>query len=298
MKILFYISCIFLGLSVHGQSGYLGTFNSVGIKISGAPSLYQTSKYKSSTNQIVTTNRNFSFQYDIFLSKMVGKRAELSAGYKRRTIGLNIKNYSRPDTLVLTYGNSTDTYTSIGEKMIPQIEDAPLTINTFYFKAKFHRRGSIAPIGKYIGFGVDVGFGNISENETFFFGYRDSLNKKNFRKYSQDIIESEELSIGPFQYNSFQFNMYVGRSYPISRNLILSFGATLPIYTFTRINERWYLPIPIFDYFEEAYYEDVFDFRYYDQHHKFTHYDFGQVATRYVRKASWLSLDIGLSFHF
>lgn len=228
--------------NAHCQSGYFGSLNSFDIKLSAFPDFYNSYKLNDAGNEIKIRHKYGTLKYDFNFNRIVSKKVELSVGYMYARVHSNMrKNFLTINDTIY----SGDEFEIIPKKFQP-IDDVTLHLHTLHFNYRFYHSGSRAPIGKYIGFGFNVGMTKLSDQYEVYVGGRDVPHSKNIFWSKTDVLFLDTLIADEIKYRSFQLNACIGRNYALSKNILLHLGFTMPLYTIKVINGEWDFPIPIY----------------------------------------------------
>lgn len=214
MRRFIIILALFLSWPVMAQlnSGYFGSYHGVEFRAGGGVSFDRVVKLKETSDglrykaRLQMANMNYRLNY----TWLFGRKMELLAGYEFASMRTNNNHY------VNNAGNGFGI-------------EQPVSFNKHAadIQLRFYRKGSIAPIGKYLGFGfyygrmsvpdsisvpVAVSQGELASESSFFVksygvGGRDTVNlkKNSTRKYVSHGITA-----------------HVGRNYALTDNLLLN----------------------------------------------------------------------------
>jgi len=168
--------------------------------------------------------------YRFAFTRLLARNVEISLGY----------DYSRINCI--STGNTflqRDTFyyslTNFGIQKYNQVilDDPKLTYNGGTIGFNFYRLGSLAPVGKFIGFSFSYGIAKMKENEAVLVGKRMIPDKENFFRTIGAIADIDTVNITEkINVKSFHFKARIGRNYPITDNIMLSVGMSFPIISY------------------------------------------------------------------
>lgn len=229
--------CVIYGLSKQNLSaqtaGYLGSKNGFMIQYNMLPSQAYTAKQLDGYVKYrwKWINQSFAFSY----SRAMSKKVQLTAGYQFAKINfyaghrffgtdgeLNFSNY---------WGGSNTTYVFS--------EHANANYHGGFFAFDFFRHGSMAPIGKYIGFSLNFGSMHLSDSTSFSYIYAANSGSQHltYHNYTTGTQEPINLVIDEEKrITSFQLKIRMGRMYPITDHIILNVGMSAPLFSTYRVD--------------------------------------------------------------
>lgn len=228
LKILIiFLFCAILNIC-QGQYGYLGNKNEFGVNICSVPTLKKTNKLSDDglTSKIQT---RWSYtSYGLSLSRVIRKK--LKIGVKYRYAQATVQNYPslyyRLDTIYT--GPNSDI--KVSETRLNFLKDPLINLHFFSIHAKIYKKGSSSPLGKYMGFEFEHGFGSFLSTENIYVGKTGIIEKKSLIFQKQEVIEIDTLH-APNDINGTLNALFflIGRSYALNDNLIINVGARFPI---------------------------------------------------------------------
>lgn len=220
MKTLFFLVLTFLisGNSLAQEpSGYFGSFHGAEIQLSAVPTLRRVKSLKANGDDF-TFNRRAQFlrmNYKFNYSWVANRKFEINAGYE----------YANVHSPYYSYYNSSSSLTQ------DLLEDLTFNKHGFNLHVRMFRKGGLAPIGKFVGFGISYARLSMPDSVSVFHGQSgNSLSNSGFfvRKNEVNIIDTTQLDVDDFsKYSSFLVNISVGRTVPITQNLLLSYNASV-----------------------------------------------------------------------
>lgn len=221
-KIVFWILLLIAGLQLNAQTGgYLGKRNYVELKIGAVPTIKHQNvlKYDESVKRL----KYFNTSYRLTMNRVLTKNFEISLGYEFARMNCISDGSLFNDRDTFEFGN-TETYNK------NFLDDPKMSYHGFQFAFNFYRLGSLAPIGKFIGFAFSYGVGTLAEGERVEVGQRGFLTKDSFFKKAGPIADRETFFINSdVKVTAFHLKARIGRNYPISDNMMISVGLTFPI---------------------------------------------------------------------
>ncbi len=230
MKKLIFTSvfvCVLFGAKA--QSGYLGSLNNISFTIKAIPSIKSKWSLNGDLDETKRGPRLAYVNYELGYSRIVSKKIEVGVGYgyssmKAVSDGLN---YFTIDTIQLTNGT-----TEFINRSFHFLDEPRIDMHQFTFDFRFFRLGSLAPTGKYLGFGLEFGSSKIKSTDDITLGVRGDNTKSSYLTSKYDVSEIRNFNLANDSKSSyFQINANIGRNYPITQNLMLGVGMTFPIFT-------------------------------------------------------------------
>lgn len=207
------------------QSGYLGSTNAVELRTYIAPSYRNVLKLTDDGTVQKKRLRLAHVSYELNYARVMSRHIELSLGYK-------FANMS-----AFTLGSKIQTVSSNGSSIILRdfLEEPKIKSHGFAFQFKYYRKGSLAPIGKFIGLNLTYQTAALKKGKELYYGQLGggSTESSSFLGSSRGVENVDTLSLLRTQrINSFHLKGVVGRNYPLTDKIMLSVSATLPLISF------------------------------------------------------------------
>lgn len=236
MKIWNYLlasALLSLGVMAKSQSsGYLGALNSVQLKTNLVPSCAYTADIKSDT-RIKYRWKFFNPSFSLSYSRVLSKNIEVTAAYQYALV-----NFYAGHRFFGSEGLVSDYNFGFGQTYFA--EHAKASYHGGFFAFDFYRFGSIAPVGKYLGFSVSFGRTAIDSND-YFVAINSSSNPIGglFSTSIQvDAADTFKVESGEaYALSTACLKVRMGRNYPITDNLMISVGMSAPLLSSFRIND-------------------------------------------------------------
>jgi len=253
------------------QTGYFGKKSTFSIGVSGLPTITNTYAINPTSLEITRKKRFAFINYNSSFSYVISNKIEIDLCFTYS----KVKAYTI-NTPYTTYEPEYDYWGKIKNHNVlkhPFLADPVFNYYRFGFSLKFYRLGSIAPIGKFIGFGVTIGNAKIN-NEKLYFGKRNIAAEKNRWK----------AKYTPYSLNTIQLAFRIGRNYAINKAITFGYEWVLPIltistqeYGYGEIGYYWEIQ-PYYAGFEDSALTDIFN--------------------KSIQKHSFVRFKTTLQFHF
>lgn len=228
MKNLILAIALFVSGFSFGQSGYLGSLNSIELNIKAGPSLKRTNVFKPGSNEAKKRLRVANMQYNISYGRIFSKVVEVKVGYSfsRMLLYTGRNTFSVSDTIPTTWGYD------LTNKPLNWLQDPSVMMHAGNLEFKYYRQGSMAPTGKFYGLGFQFGGASIDQSYEHLVGKRDVPTKESGFSKKYPILESQTEIFDRGQSTRF-FYIYgtLGRNYPLTKELLLSVSTTFPLIT-------------------------------------------------------------------
>lgn len=275
--ILFVLS---LTTTSYGQSGYLGRRHAIGADLSLTPSIRKTYRLNSQGDIAKVRQRIFFSSYTLNYSFAATKILEFEIGYRFAKVYTPTYGsfYAEKDTF-FTFSNAN----TVVEQRLNFLEDPNFHMHAFYAEFKHYRLGSFAPVGKYMGLNIEYGLSTLTESDEIIVGKKDVASKDGSFRSKHSIIEQQSIHV-PFDITAHHLilNFMIGRTYPLTKRLLLNVDFKFPILSQYFTNGRHDLAIG-------------FD----DDPIKVEHgVDFEHLVRIGLKKYTRLSLNVGLKYAF
>jgi len=284
MKLFFLISIFFcFQLFIFCQSGYLGSKNYIELKIGMVPSYRFQNVVKDDVSKERLKYGNVSYRFAY--TRLLASNVELSLGY----------DFSRINCI--STGNVFDQWDTLYNSPAPFdyevesynqmfLDDPRMTYHGATIGLNFYRLGSLAPIGKFIGFSFSVGKAKMKEGQEVIVGQRLLPDKENFFR-TKSAIGDKDLILIPNEVNitAVHLKARIGRNYPIHDNLMLSVGMSFPVVS----------------YYSNGIVETVGGFlnkEGYDISEKITSTSWVRYSMTSVKRYNRLMLEVAIRYHF
>jgi len=221
MKRFILIVSAFFYLQVgFSQSGYLGKNNGLDLRILVGPSYRMVNEIDNldrSVQRIKLATSSYSLSY----SRVLSRNFELSLGYQFANIQCMAEDKFFNERIYIVDGGGYN------ERLL---NEPRIKYHGGVIGFNFYRLGSIAPIGKYVGFSFSFGRAFFDSTNTIVVGERDNNYIKNsFFKTVSNINSSDSISLATTGVNNWNLKARFGRNYPLTDFLILSVGMSFPI---------------------------------------------------------------------
>ena len=217
LSVLFALLCFMQVGSVFSQvnSGYFGSKHGVEFRAGGTPAYFRSKKIISNGDEYRMKRRRklLRTSYKLNYSFLAKRNLEFLIGYEYARVRMPERFYY------------DDPVTS---QNLDILQDPKLNKHGLNFHARFYRKGSISPIGKYIGAGFGCHFVRINSEvpiyvgESIGAGSTGSGFNSDYSISSLDTVELDKSAFDRFQVVN--FNGSIGRSYPLSSSLLLNFN--------------------------------------------------------------------------
>jgi len=218
------VAAFFYLLVGFSQSGYLGKNNGLDLRISVGPSYRMVNEIDNldrSVQRIKLATTSYSLSY----TRVLTRNFELSLGYQFANVQCTVEDRFFKESVSVDYGPS---YGSWYNSRL--IDEPRIKYHGGVIGFNFYRLGSIAPIGKYVGFSFSFGRSVFDSTNTIVVGERDNNYIKNsFFKTVSNINSSDSISLATTAVNNWNLKARFGRNYPLTDFLILSVGMSFPI---------------------------------------------------------------------
>ena len=238
------------------NNGDFGSKNSFGIAISGMPTVRNTYAYDA-TSSIISRRRRLAYlNYNVDYSFTISRKIELDIS----AIHSRIKTYT------------------IGEfpYNLQYLHDPVFSYNQINIGMKYYRLGSVAPVGKYIGFSISGGLSSFDSTDIFL-GLKNLPLKENTFSSEYTPFEILDSTSAAFNLKTLQFVARVGRNYVITDYLSLGCEFQIPLFTGFQHNGTWF-------------YRSIDEI--------FGNYDYTTIFEKTVRKYSFIRGKISINIHF
>jgi hypothetical protein len=227
MKQVFVLLTILLATGCLGQNGYFGAKNGLELQLFVRPTSDKIHKLNSDQTKTKTINRSVYTSYSLGVSRCYNKNLEFNFNYRfiRNRTSFDKSVYAITDSIFVDNGEDL-----ISETRLNFLEDPVVISHFFGINFKYYWKGSIAPLGKYIGFEAEWGVGSYKASNDIFVGKGYPANPNNIFMVKQELIEKNSINI-PKDLKGRMFGIYflVGRSYPINDFLLFTCGMRFPI---------------------------------------------------------------------
>lgn len=207
------------------QSGYLGKRIGLELGLGGSPSRQFSNSVKD--DLFVSRMRLLNMSYRASLNFVVSRKLEMALSYDyMRVRGFSDEvDYVDRDTIF-------SPYLQVVEYRMRILDDPRFTYNGLTYTFRYFRLGSLAPIGKYIGFRCSFGFSTLEQGTEFMAGKLGSNEKLGFLVNKAQIGDIDSFSVGKTaKVRTFSLRAVIGRNYPLTDNLILKVGMDFPLIT-------------------------------------------------------------------
>ncbi|MFK8039411.1 MAG: hypothetical protein AB8B74_14045 [Crocinitomicaceae bacterium] len=192
------------------QTGYYGYKKNVSVSLKSSPVFDRVNKVWVEGNDIFLTQkkRNLRFTGAIQYEKIISKILAVAVGYNFSSLlqtGYFLENEER--------------YFSTSKRGYYHGAD---------IQVKYFRLGNKAPVGKYVGFSMEYGFGYFKPSK-FIGGREFGEVNKGFRKKTWQMMETSSIT-SDIAFNSarfFLFNIIFGRSLPLTDRLFLTLESSI-----------------------------------------------------------------------
>jgi hypothetical protein len=211
------IGFLFVSLSGQAQSGYLGNLNSAEFKINLMPTILRNNKLGEVHGEpaMLSKLRYALPSFELNYARTIARKIELTAGLEYASMNLIADVY---------YSGNT-------ERVIDNVRANRIGLQ---LGAKYYRKGSFSPIGKYIGLSFHFGGAIASAGDGLVYGaVSDVLPASNFfvRKRAVNSLHTvTDLKGNEAFYGGLRLGM--GRNYPLGNGLTLNVGITAPLLSF------------------------------------------------------------------
>ena len=214
---------IIIPLDIFAQPGFLGNKNGLELSIQAMPSLQRKLSFEN--NEVTTKVRYFYTNYNLTYSRVISRKFELNVGYSYAPVRLYSHN-----ALLRTIESYTDNYQNEVSYAVQRsfLDDKVMHFHQGFFNFRWFRLGSLAPIGKYMGIGMQVGYGDF-KNKIVPVGIKGAEISKNAFEIKNKVSQYDEVISNQVGISNLQFNVQIGRVYPISQRLLFTAGMTCPL---------------------------------------------------------------------
>ncbi len=219
LKVLIFIFFLPASFS-YGQSGYLGSLDAVELQLNMSPSFLRTNRViDNGADSILSSRIRYIYpRIQLNYARVLRRNLEVITGY----------NYAR--IKLITTSSSPVSFSNTGAFNI--FEDLRANRHGGQIQLRYYRKGSIAPIGKYLGLSLSLDFIKLASNQVLNFGSVEGTVPNTSGLNLQRFIISTETPTDDFeniQARSVIFNFVLGRNYPITDKIMLSTSATFPL---------------------------------------------------------------------
>ena len=206
------------------QGGFFGNYNSFELTAMGVPS---NKKYlKINDDYTVRTSRIANLSYSANYGRVVTNKLQICFNY-RYTSGKMVVD--EVFFLVLDSIVNPSGYTTYNHQTYNFLESPKFTNHSGGLEFRYYRYGSLAPVGKYISFGLQIGQSTINPGQDYYFGKNIDFTKVSMFRSRAEIGELRAETIVPeLKIPTVFFTIGVGRRYPLTDFLSLGFYANLP----------------------------------------------------------------------
>lgn len=226
MRSIFSIVSVFyfsvLGFS---QSGYLGKNNALDLRFSMGPS-YKMVNEIDNLERSVHRMKFATTSYSLSYSRVLNRNVEVTLGYQFANIQCMAEDRFFRENVDVIYDNSISWYTG------NLLDEPRINYHGGVIGFNFYRLGSIAPIGKYVGFTLAFGRSVLDSTNAIITGLRDNdpITSSFFKTVSDiNFLDSAFISTTPVK--NFNLRARFGRNYPLTDFLMLSLGMSFPIFS-------------------------------------------------------------------
>ena len=209
----------------HTQTGYLGALNSIELKMSIVPTNKRFNKIVEvgDESQLHSKLRYGMPSYQLNYARTVSRRIELAAGLEFAAMNLIAES--------VRFSNGTS-YT-----MLENLKSNRIGSN---FQFKFYRKGCFSPIGKFIGFSINMGKARVNTNEGLIYGTTGSsitggtlFSRSNFFSRKRSISSQfTTFDLVDKESSFFALRASMGRNYPVGYGLTLNISVSAPILSY------------------------------------------------------------------
>lgn len=265
----------------YSQGGYLGAKNGFEFEIYGTPSFKKTYRLNESATTTTTRNRFAYVSYAVSYSRVFDKNFEFNFKYRyaKARVPFYGSTYLEPDTIYTSADPEAVSY-----KVLNFLEDPGASLHFFTGGIKYYRLGSISPLGKYIGFEFEYGFGTFRSTDDIYVGKGDVAKADNLFFEKRDILEMDTIHVPLDLKGSVNsFNFLIGRSYPLNDYMLLTVGMKFPIFSLITVGNYY-------DLGQGA--QKVEPFNYSNIH------SFNQIMRLGLGKFTRMTLNVGIKFMF
>lgn len=229
LSILFLLMCLMHTESTLSQvnSGYFGSKHGVEFRAGGTPAYFRSKKIISNGDEYRMKRKRklLRSSYKLNYSFLAKRNLEFLIGYEYARLRMP-GNFYYDDPIT--------------SQNLDILQDPKLNKHGMNFHARFYRKGSISPIGKYIGVGFGCHFVRINSEIPIYVGESVGAGSTGggfISDYSISSLDTVELDKSGFdRFQVVNFNGSIGRSYPLSSSLLLNFNLrvrVLSLYTGT-----------------------------------------------------------------
>lgn len=207
------------------QSGYLGKKNFIELKLRSVPSYKHMNIIDGddAIRRLRLMNSNYSFS----VSRVFARNFEISATYEFARI-VCMSDYYLFENEDTNWVSPDDFHTM--DYYQNYLDDPEMISHGAAFSFCFYRLGSLAPIGKYIGFSLSYNVASFKEGEQITVGQRGLLEKDGFFKSVGPIGDMDVLNLpDESRYSAIILKAKIGRNYPITNNLMINCGMSFPV---------------------------------------------------------------------
>jgi len=229
-KCIVLIFGLLLNYLTFGQTGYYGALNSLELKYGAGLSLRSKYKLKVKDNDTTLTkspqyvNPSFGINYN----RVINNKFSIILGYNYAKIGILAKDLNSPT----------------GRQLI---ETYKAPYHGLAFEFRWFRRGNINPVGKYMGFAIELGQSKFDLNDYNYFDNQ-TLIASGLLK-SEYIVTDRQDNINPIVISpvrNFFIKGIIGRNFQINKQMFYSVNATynfLGVSTFQGLREVSFFPL-------------------------------------------------------
>lgn len=227
-----------LSTAAKAQPGFIGSIDAIEFKTSLGPSTLKTTKFADNNTKRIEAFRIAHIAFELNYSRTISRSIEVTAGYRFANMRTHTAN-SR--ITVVTGSNGSFSQQERSFLAAPQVASHGIVL-----QSKFYRKGSLAPIGKFIGINMSFQTAAVKTGDEFYYGQLGGEIQDNFFKSTRSIEGIDTLVLDrTSRVNSVHINGIIGRNFPITDNLILSFTTRVHVFSFynTRAGTQWGLRV-------------------------------------------------------
>lgn len=215
---ILFVAILLLSSSTYSQTGYYGSKHSLEFKLDVASSLKRRAKIVETPlgggynlrRPLRLVHTNYGLNYNFVPSR----RLELSLGVEYTTIRGATDNWSYRD--------------GFAQRDLITAPKAQIINGKFEFK--FYRKGSISPLGKYLGFSLQFGSAFVPSGQDFTYGNLGTESGNFFvREQSIFSIDTATTDLSTRRVFNLTLQGKVGRVWPLTQNISLVTGMSFPI---------------------------------------------------------------------
>ncbi len=256
-----------------GQAGFLGSLNSLEGNILLVPSLKRTNTMELEGERVILNKRLriVNPSYSINYSRILSRQIELSLGF----------GFSRQRSFqILTYPVVFESENSSGHLLM---EDLIVNQKGLNFEIRKYVKGSIAPIGKFMGVNFSASQTSLKKNQELIYADFFKIDESNFfskKMEVENLVFGDTLSDQSM--SGFTISFIYGSNRIIAKNLLFNYSVVMPILSAQRTENN--LVRGLFEYKGgNGYIED---------------YDLTPTLFNTYRKYNGIRLQIGVKYFF